>query len=189
MTDWETMGEELLGEDVLGEDDATVGAALKRAIRIPKLAQGRMLRLPPQAGWRPRIAPGVAVPGEGLEPLPLAPQANGGVFTAAFPNINFEGRPQAPFRGERLLVSVTRTAGAAAVRALCSGIFVGRALQQAELNNFDIEFFGPTAFGVRLKFVQAEPGVLIRLPILASIAVPAGESMTVTMMLLGHTVR
>lgn len=178
--DYETMGEEVLGDDLDGSvlGDATVGAARRRTLALPK-----------RPAWRRQLAPGVPVPGQGLQPLPLRPTTNNGVFTDAVQVISFEARPQAPFRAERLLTSVRRSSGAAAVTIVADNVFVGRDLQLVELGSFDIEFFSPTAFGVRLALVQAEPGVLIRIDTRAVIPVPADETVTVSMLFLGHTIR
>lgn len=193
------MGEEYgLDGDVLGDllGDATVGAGLTPALARGVLASqakrgaalARMMPRTPQ--WRQRMAPGVPAPGVGLVPLPLQPSANGGVFTSAVNSIDFEGRPQKPFRGERLIALIGRSAGVpTSTRALTTGIFVGTDPQQAQIANIDLEVFAPTSFGVRLNMVQAEPGVLIRLPCLPSAAIAMGESFSITLMILGHYVR
>lgn len=189
--DYETMGEEYgLDGDVLGDvlGDATVGARKAMRARAAGAALARMI--PRAPGWRARVAPGVAPPGVGLVPLPLIPSAGAGVFSSALAAIDFEGRPQKPFRGERLIALVGRSAGVpTSTRALASGIFVGTDPQQAQIANIDLEVFAPTSFGVRLSMVQAEPGVLIRIPALVSAAIAVGESLSLTLMILGHYVR
>jgi hypothetical protein len=188
---YDVEGEEVLGDDVLGDDgssDAEVVGAARRVLR----ARGRALALPARPGWRRDIAPGVAMPGVGLEPLPLTPNVAGGVFSAANLAINFEARPQRPFRAERLLASVRRSGVAATVNGitiLSQGIFIGTALQSVELGEFDVEFFGPTAFGVRLNLVQAQPGVLVRIACRASAVIAAGDALAVSLMFLGHSIR
>lgn len=176
---------EIVGDDVLGDADFDVIGATPRLRVPPKRA---MLRLPPKPGWRGQIAPGVGMPGEGLEPLPLTPLTNNGVFTAAVHAITFQGEPQAPFRPERLVTSVRRT-GAAGTLILAQSIFVGRDLQLVELANFDIEFFGPTAFGMRLSLKACGPGQKIRIPCIDSPAVAGADTVAVSMMILGRTIR
>lgn len=191
------MGEEYgLDGDVLGDilGDATVGVnpAGLRAVAAAAARRGQALArmLPRTPQWRQRMAPGVPAPGVGLVPLPLQPSANNGAFTSAFATIDFEGRPQKPFRGERLIALVGRSAGVpTSTRVLTSGIFVGTDPQQAQIANIDLEVFAPTSFGVRLNMVQAEPGVLIRLPCLTSAAIAMGETLSLTLMILGHYVR
>ncbi len=185
--DDEIYGEEVLGDDVLGyEDEMTVGR-----LKLPRKggALGRLIRLPQRPGWRGlSVAPGVAMPSQGLEQLPLIPSANNGIFTNVVTAIEFAGRPQAPFRAERLLVRVART-GAAGIIIFGQGIFVGRMLQQVQRGNFDIEFYGPTAFGVRLNLAQATPGMDIAIPCVPSAAIGAGDSVAVSMVFLGRTIR
>lgn len=185
---YETMGDDDVMGELLGYDDATVGAAL-RAARKPM--GSRMLRLPPKAPWRQgQLAPGVHTPGQGLIPLPLVPDAgtgvpNVGIFSATVGTINFSARPQKPYHAERLLVTVRRT-GAAATIILCTTMFVGTDLQTAEVGAFDVEQFGPTAFGVRLQLKPAEPGILIRLTCQA-IPIPGGADLVnVAMQFLGR---
>lgn len=182
--DFETSGDDILGDDVLG-DMALVGARRGRRRRIARRRRRRMRRKP---SWRNRLAPGVPLPGEGLEPLPLVPSANNGIFNAATPLISFTARPQAPFRAERLLATVRRT-GAAGILVLANNIFIGRELQLVQTGSFDIEFFSPTAFGVRLNLVASTPGIDIRIDCAASAVVPAMESLACSLMFLGRTIR
>ena len=171
MGDDEVVGEEVVGDDVVGYS-----------------SRGRMLRLPPRPTWRQgQISPGVWGPRQGLELLPLTPDAGGGVFSPTTTNINYTARPQRPFRGERLLASVRRT-NAAGITVLCGGIFIGTSPQLVELGNFDIEFFSPTAFGVRMSMTPADPGILVRLPCFTSSTPAAGDALAVTLVLLGHTI-
>lgn len=176
---------EVWGEETMG-DDATVGAASPRALR----ALAKSVRFPPAPAWRRQMAPGVPMPGEGLEPLPLTPDRANGIFAVATQFIQFNARPQAPFQPERLLVQVARDAALAPAGDLFlgQGIFIGRQLATLEFANFNIEFFGPTAFGVRLKLPPAQPGVLISIPVIPNAAITAGTA-AVTMMFLGHSLR
>lgn len=173
---------EVLGE-VLGDDMTEGMSVVGRA--------GGMLRVPARPSWRNAIAPGVAYPGQGLEPLPLTNPAGAAQFTSVVTTFNMEARPQRPFRAERLLASVRRVgATAAGLTVLCTGIFIGTQLQSLELGNFDIEFFGPTAFGVRLNLVSATPGMLVRLPlIIAGGALVAPDVINVSLMFLGRSIR
>lgn len=186
--DFEVVGEEM-GEDVMGDDYEVVGAAPRPRL-LRAVARQRVMRVPAKPSWRQgQLAPGVPGPSQGLEPLPLTPNLNGGVFDPANPAIDFTARPQAPFRAERLLASVRRSAGAGGILILCQALFIGRELQQVESGPFDVEFFAPTAFGVRLNLAPAEPGILIRLILNANPIVPVGETVAVSMMFLGRTIR
>lgn len=183
--DFDTMGEELLGDDVLGY--STVGAVTPRMARaMGAMGKRRMMALPPKAQWRTtQLAPGVQTPGQGLIPLPLVPDLAGGVFAAAATAISFSARPQKPYRPERLLATVRRS-GAAGTIIFCDTMFVGTDLQTAEVGSFDIENFGPTAFGVRLCLKPCEPGILVRLACRAAPAPGGGDTVAVGLMFLGQ---
>jgi hypothetical protein len=179
-------------EDVVGDEDEYGGMEVEGDVLGDVLGARRPRRLvvrKKKPNWRGQLAPGVAQPGYGLEQLPLTPSLNGGVFTPAFAQMTFSARPQAPFRGERLLVTVRRNTEAAGVIILGNGVFVGRQLQQVELGEFDVEQFAPTAFGVRLFFVQATPGMLVQIQCRANPVVPTDGTVAVSMQLLGHTAR
>jgi hypothetical protein len=206
--DFETMGEDVMG------DFATVGAAwqttdaygrVKRAGGVPagvaprlRAAPHRMASygmgqptpamMPPRPAWRNRIAPGVGYPGQGLQPLPMTPSVNAGIFNLANQAITFTARPQVPFRTERMLASVRRT-GAAGVLILAQTLFVGRQLQMVQQGNFDIEFFSPTAFGVRMSLDSAEPGVEITMNCIANPAIAGADTIAVSILLLGRSIR
>lgn len=176
----------LNGYDEIDEADLMVvgdilGAAKKAAIARRRPGQRR-------PGWRNRLAPGVPNPGYGHVNLPMRPDAGGGVFTNALTTIGFEARPQKPFQGMRYVATVRRTAGATGSIILGSGIFIGTDLQQGELGEFDIEQFGPTAFDMSMEFVQAEPGVLVRLSCRSNPAPPGTETIAVSMQILGNYV-
>lgn len=147
---------------------------------------GAPLSAPPQ--WRaPQLAPGVMAPFEGLVPLQLEPSANGGVLTAAFPTITFGASPQKPFRGQRIVAVVNRSAGAGAVGVrIQGGVFVGTDLQAASFGDTPLEVFAPTAFGVDLVLAPAGPGIQYRLPVVANPAVPGGETVAVQITILGR---
>jgi hypothetical protein len=178
-TEGDVMGDETEG------DYTTVGRARRRR------AGQRGLALPPKPAWRNQLAPGVPMPGEGLQPLPLTPSLNNGVFTSGFTSISFTARPQAPFHPERLLASVRRTGTAAAGNIIAAqNLFVGRDLQLVELGQFDVEFFSPTAFGVRLQLDAAQPGVLISIDCKAiGAALTTTDTLAVSLMFLGRSIR
>lgn len=176
--------------DVMGDlegDYTTVGRRGRRRHHHGH----RAIALPPKPGWRNQLAPGVPMPGEGLQPLPLTPNVNNGVFTSGFTTIQFTARPQAPFHPERLLASVRRTGTAAAGNIIqATNMFVGRDLQLVEIGSFDIEFFSAQAFGVRLQLDSAQPGVLIRIDCSAvGAALTTTDTLAVSLMFLGRSIR
>lgn len=182
----ETMGD-VMG-DVLGDDDVELdgdGMAVVGAGR-----RGAMLRLARRPAWRRQIAPGVAMPGEGLEPLPLVPDAGGGVFTAALGSITWTAQPQRPFRPERLLASVARAgASAAGIIVVSQAILIGAQLAQVDAGPINLEVFSPGAFGVRLNLPPTTPGMRIVIPTSLTGALVAPDTIAVTLTLLGRVVR
>lgn len=174
----EEMAGDVMGYDVMGdlegdvEGDDVVGIVKRdrrtgraRVMRVsPK---PRTMALPAKPAWRKeQMAPGVIRPDEGMVPLPLIPNIQGGIFigTAGLATqITWQGQLQKPFRAERLLCSVVRSTTTATARLLGT-LYVGTDLQQAEIAGWDIELIGnPGSFGTRLTCQPAEPGVLIRL--------------------------
>ena len=174
------------GEDVEGDVDGELdGASVVGAAR-----RGPSLRLAPKPGWRRgEVAPGVQRPQAYLHVLPMtADDGSNGVLSVGNPaGFNFIGRPQRPFRGERILASVNPSAPGLGA-ALCSGIFVGTAVQLVELGTFDVSFFAPTAFGVRLYMSQAQPGVEVRVGIRPQVPLAVGDSIAVSLMVMGQAI-
>lgn len=130
---------------------------------------------------------GVNPPNEMLHVLPLLPQTNAGIFTAAVTSIQFLTRPQKPFRGERLLSTTTNTgASAPGVSVQSTAIFVGVDLQQVESGNIPIATWAATAFGVRLAMVDALPGIEISIPCVSVGTLAGTDSVAITLVLLGR---
>jgi hypothetical protein len=195
ITEGDIMGE--LEGDVMGDldGDELVGAARKKMIRA--FARGRaggrpaprQMALPPKPGWRSdQMAPGVIRPDEVMYPLPLTPNNGTGTFTVGgAAQITWAGQLQKPFRGERLLVGVDKKAGA--TERLMAKIWVGTDLQAAEIADIDLELIGdPGAFGTRMTFKPAEPGVQLRVEVWPSAALTGSESIFATIVILGRVV-
>lgn len=182
--------DDVLGDDLLGGDDGVIGAEeVQRAAMVLRRAAnqpGRAMALPARPGWRDRLAPGVPVPGKRLYALALTPSAGNGIFLPALTAIQFVARPQKPFRGERLIAIVSRSAGAVGVIPL-GELFVGTDLVQATAGGIPLETFVPSAFGVRMSWPQAEPGIEVRINGTLQGVIPAGESIAVSLVVLGQT--
>ena len=183
---------DLMGDenfDMVGDDGDDMGAAALRLARPS--GRGRTLALPPRPAWRPQLAPGVPLPGETMEPLPLAPATNSGVFSAGVNQIQFAARPQRPFRGERVVATIFRNGPTAtATPIFAGGIVVGTQVQSVEIGNLPLEIFAPNAFGVRLSLASAEPGVLISGNVqLFGTPLVAPDTIGVTVTILGRSIR
>jgi len=155
--------------------------------------QGGLMPLPSPPAWhQDEVTPGIWAPREGLEIMPMVPDDGKGIFSAGSGLITWQARPQRPFRAERLLVRVGRTAtvpGALdGVLLLCQGIFVGTKLQQLQLGAFDIEVYTEQAFGVRMALDAANPGILIQMPIFAQGTIGGTDTIALNMQWLGSSV-
>jgi hypothetical protein len=189
---------DVMGGDVMGEGEI-VGAIVKKrggGHRLLKLQHpggspehNRALQLPDRPHWREQLAPGVIQPDEGMVPLPLDPQANGGLFTVNQFAITYQGQLQKPYRPERLLVSSARNGTSSAIPRILGQVFVGTDLQAAEITQFDLELVGKAdSFGTRLTCKAAEPGVLVRILAQLSQALIGTDTIFVSMMWLGRIV-
>jgi len=120
----------------------------------------------------------------------MTPLTNNGVFDAANQNINFEARPQVPFRGERLIAIIAKSLGATGITIRSTaGIIVGTTPQVADVGSFSLEAYQSNAFGVRLMLNQATPGMTIKIFASASSPIPVGEQITVDLQILGRVIR
>jgi hypothetical protein len=176
-----------IGEDVLGD---ALSDALLKLQGANKINPGALLRLPPRPDWRGgTLAPGVESPGEGLVALPLTPQANNGVFAAAFPAITFQGQLQKPYRPERFLMPAAVRTGPSATGIILGKFWVGTDLQAADIQGLPLETLGAvTAFDTRMSFNQAAPGVLMRIEATITPAPTGGDTVSAQMFFLGAVV-
>jgi len=186
--DGDELGDELSGDAVLG--DAVLGDVLGTAL----VGAARRRRAKRAAGggskpkWRNDLAPGVPTPGYGVFPVPLAPQANNGIFTGGNTQIEFKATTQVPFRGERLLARVARN-GPSAVGALVfanNGVHIGIRPQVGVLGPINLEDFSAEAFGVRLVMQPATQGAEIRVFAFVNPSVTGTDTLALSLQILGR---
>lgn len=192
-----------------GQEFQTVGAGATQLLRSIAPAGGRpapltglrlvnpaaarpaavQVQAPPP--WRGAIAPGVSMPGEYEEQLPLDPDRAGGIFAVGVSQITWSSRPQRPFRAERLVILVGRNGASAAgvLPVINPGIFIGTQLVGAAMGDTAVDGFGPNAFGVRLQAPQATPGMDVRIPITLRGALAGTDTITLSMFFIGRSIR
>jgi len=185
---------DFLGEDLLGAAYRAQRArrrGRRGGMRRPPgvLALGRPLQEKPL--WRDaQAAPGVQVPTEQLLPLGFNAEGGSPTYVNGGPTaITFTAAPQKPFRGERLVIDVVKSAGASANSVAINAIAVGTDLQIVSAAPLPAVAFSPTAFGVRLALTASQPGIIITIAtILVGPALAPGETVTILPVVLGRAI-
>jgi len=114
--------------------------------------------------------PGVPMPGARLQPLGMGASA----FTAASGTVlALTARPQRPFKGQRLVVDITRTGASATGLITITRLDIGTANQLVSSGALSAAAFAATAFDVNLQLDPATPGIDITVQFAISVA-PAG---------------
>jgi hypothetical protein len=168
-------GDDVLGDDLLGMD--LVGAA-KAIAKARKRAKPK---------WRKRVAPGVPVPGYGVFPVPLTPLSNNGIFSATVANITFSTVVQVPFRGERLLVDISRNSATATSQILAqNSLFVGIRPQTGVLGNLNLANYQRDSFGVRFVMQAAEQGAELKMFVFTNPVLSGTDEIAVSIEILGR---
>jgi hypothetical protein len=112
-----------------------------------------------------------------------------GLLTNAVNTFTLQAQPQRPFRGERLIVGLARSVGAAIVPVRITEFKIGENSQLVGAGALPADAFDPAAFGVRLAMSPSAPGILIQLRLETDVgAIPAGESISVTAAIIGRAV-
>lgn len=123
------------------------------------------------------------VDGEAMFPM--------GLGTATLTSVNggislLQAQPQRAFRGERLITSVTRSAGAAGIGVVIRDFSIGDYKQLVGGGSLPVEVFASDAFGVRLMLDGSIPGVLYAITVAALAPIPVGESITIAGAVIGR---
>jgi hypothetical protein len=114
--------------------------------------------------------PGVPMPGARLQPLGLGATA----FTVASGAVlSLVARPQRPFKGQRLVVDITRTGASATGLVTITRLDIGTANQLVSSGALSAAAFAATAFDVNLQLDPATPGIDITVQFAVSVS-PAG---------------
>jgi hypothetical protein len=142
-----------------------------------------------RAEWREhQLAPGVQAPDQGMVPLGLAPSNGTGVFALGVTQLDYVGKLQKPFRGERIMARVVRV-GASATGTLLAQIFVGTDLQQGSIRGVNIENIGDVnGFGVRMTMSPAQPGVEFTFVVRPTVALAGADTISLDIEVMGRIV-
>jgi hypothetical protein len=171
--------DEILGDDDDDDDDdAIMGRRRRRGRRRGRRARGRRTV---RRALVPKT-PGVPTPGPRNWPLGfgLFTFVNAGVTTNLF-----TAAPQRPFKGVRLVVVVSRSAGATAELVSITSLNVGQTNQLVGALALPAEAFGPGAFQVDLALDPATPGIDITIGVSISAAPGVAETVSVNPVIIG----
>jgi hypothetical protein len=132
----------------------------------------------------PRV-PGVPMPGARLQPLGFGSSA----FTAASGTVlALQATPQRPFKGQRLVVDITRTGASATGLVTITRLDVGTANQLVSSGALGAAAFAATAFDVNLQLDPATPGILIVVQFAISVAPGAADRVDFSATMFGTAV-
>lgn len=132
----------------------------------------------------PRV-PGVPMPGARLQPLGFGASA----FTAASGTVlSLTATPQRPFKGQRLVVDITRTGATATGLITITRLDVGTANQLVSSGPLSAAAFAATAFDVNLQLDPATPGILIVVQFAISAAPGAADRVDFSATMFGTAV-
>lgn len=140
--------------------------------------------------WRDaQLAAGVQAPTEQMLIVGFTPEDGIPTFLpAGVTSKSFLCKPQKPFRGERLIITLLRSAGASTVPVNVTQLLVGSDNQIVGFGQIPAETFSGNFFGVRLAMTASQPGVELRVVFTLGAAVPAGESIGVQVTQIGRAI-
>lgn len=181
------------------DDDAQLGAALARlptrvinrvnaarqTAAAPSMAQQRAAATRAIAQ---QISPGAfpGTPPRGAREWPLGLGSFTFTNAAGLTATTLVGNPQRVFQGQRLVVSTAKTAGAAGILVTITSLEVGAQNQVVDPGQaLPAEGFEPGAFHTVLDLDPCEPGIRINLGIGISAVPGAGETVSVSAMIIG----
>lgn len=125
------------------------------------------------------------MPGARLQPLGFGASA----FTAASGTVlSLQATPQRPFKGQRLVVDITRTGASATGLITITRLDVGTANQLVSSGPLSAAAFAATAFDVNLQLDPATPGILIVVQFAISAAPAAADRVDFSATMFGTAV-
>lgn len=171
-----------VGLDMGTLDMGDVGAWGRRRRR--QKARGMTRQRTPARLLIPAV-PGVPAPGARLQPLGLGSTA----FTAASGTVlALTARPQRPFKGQRLVVDITRTGATATGLVTITRLDIGTMNQLVSSGSLSASAFAATAFDVNLQLDPATPGIDIVVQFAISVAPGGADRVDISGTIFGTTV-
>lgn len=129
--------------------------------------------------------PGVPNPGVRIQPLGLGATA----FTAASGTLlTLQASPQRPFKGQRLIVDITRTGATSTGLVTISRFDIGTSNQLVGAGSISAGAFAATAFDANVSIDPATPGIQVTLTFNVSAAPGGADRIDVGATLFGTSV-
>lgn len=129
--------------------------------------------------------PGVPMPGARLQPLGLGATA----FTASSGvTLSLSALPQRPFKGQRLILDVTRTGTTATGLVTVQQFLVGTNNQLVGAGALSANAFAATAFDANIAIDPATPGISIQVLLATTVAPSSSDRIDVGGTIFGTTV-
>ena len=174
--------------DVGDDDDVgalyNVGAAPRRAM-VRGRAQAGMRQTSASVRARPALMsafPGAPPVAEKQIPLGFGNQA----FTSTSgTTLTFTARPQAVFRGRRLVIEFTRTGTTSTGLMTITSLLIGTRNQLVGTLGIPVSTFGGTSVGVDMSLDPAAPGIDITILCVVTAAPTTTDRIDIGMALLG----
>lgn len=153
----------------LGDDD-DVGAMMDVGAARRNLQIGRRRQTPAQLRGRPVLMsafPGAPPVAEKQIPLGFGNQT---FSSTSGTTLTFTARPQAVFRGRRLVIDLARTGASATGLVTLTQFLIGTRNQLVGTLGIPVTTFAGTAFGVDMALDPAQPGLDVTIVLVISAA-------------------
>lgn len=175
------------GFDVVGDEDEMEGdLVIGRAARGRGLGSrlARSVKVPTPKWMRATTSQGVSRPEEEMDFLPFDPVT----LSATVLTGTLVGKPQRPFRGERLIMDAVSDGDSAASNVVIDpAIYVGAVQVGSSQGATPLSTFASQAFGVRLSMPAAGQGTEVKIFVRA-LTTPGADTV-VTATVVGRSMR
>lgn len=173
----------------IGDDD-DVGALMDVGARFRRRSSfGKVRQVP--ASLRPAPALMAAFPGAppvSEKEIPLGFGTQNFTSTSGT-TLTFTARPQAVFRGRRLIIDLTRTGASATGLITLTSLLIGTRNQLVGTAGIIVSAFAGTAFGVDMTLDPAQPGIDITLTLVTTAAPTTTDLISVGCAIIGRGIQ
>jgi len=171
-------------DDIMGEDDEDLlGAPIRLRARFRRRKRTRRKQIRQSLRQPYPGATGAGGPKQYPLGFPALQFVNAGATT-----LQAQSNPQRPFRGQRLIIDVVRSAGAAGILVTLDSFNVGQNPCLLNANPVSADAFRPDAVSTLLAMPPAEPGINLTAQYTVSVGPGVGETVDVATTVIGLTI-